>query len=161
MSGQLNTASIDSADNETQPAGVLDTLIGYALKRAHVHLNKKLVAKLNEYDLRPSQFAALVTIEQNPGLTQADLGNQLFIEPPQVVTLVNKLEKMGLAMRVRCKPDKRSYGIFLSKSGEQMLVRLKSDAKDIDIAGTANLSDTERSQLLGLLQKVYRSGSGS
>jgi DNA-binding MarR family transcriptional regulator len=119
-------------------------------------VNKGLVSKLGEHDLRPSQFAALVIINEDPGLMQADLGNRLLIEPPQVVTLLNKLEKLGLAMRVRCKPDKRSYGIVLSKAGEQVLERLTADAKAIDLEGTANLSDAERTQLLELLKKVYQ-----
>jgi DNA-binding MarR family transcriptional regulator len=156
MARQQNTAQLDEACSDTGTASVLEELIGYSLKRAHVHVNKGLVSKLGEHDLRPSQFAALVIINEDPGLMQADLGNRLLIEPPQVVTLLNKLEKLGLAMRVRCKPDKRSYGIFLSKAGEQVLERLKADAKAIDLEGTANLSDAERTQLLELLKKVYQ-----
>jgi len=156
MSRQQNTAQLDGTCSDTATASVLEGLIGYSLKRAHMHVNKSLLNKLDEYDMRPSQFAALAVISENPGLTQADLGSRLLIEPPQVVTLLNKLEKLGLAMRVRCKPDKRSYGIFLSKAGEQMLERLKEDAKAIDLEGTANLSDAERAQLLALLKKVYQ-----
>ncbi|NVK41113.1 MAG: MarR family transcriptional regulator [Oceanospirillaceae bacterium] len=135
---------------------ILDDLVGYALKRAHVHLNKSLASKLAEYDLRPSQFTAMLIIDENPGLMQADIGVQLLIEPPQVVTLVNRLEKLGLAMRVRCKPDKRSYGIFLSKQGEQTLRQLRLEVRALDAAGTARLSESERTELLRLLKKVYR-----
>ncbi len=154
MPTQHNTALLDDVDSTT--FSVLDSLIGYSLKRAHIHVNKSLISKLGEHDLRPSQFAALVVISEIPGLTQADLGGRLLIEPPQVVTLLNKLEKLGLAMRVRCKPDKRSYGIFLSKSGEQVLEHLKAAARATDLEGTASLSDDERAQLLALLKKLYR-----
>ncbi|MNG36742.1 hypothetical protein D3C84_1238760 [compost metagenome] len=61
-------------------------------------------------------------------------------------------------MRVRCKPDKRSYGIFLSKSGEQLLKELKQVAMESDIESTGALSDDERDTLLKLLRKVYREG---
>ncbi|GGO83437.1 hydroxycinnamic acid degradation regulator [Marinobacterium nitratireducens] len=156
MPVQQNTALLDDIELNTATSSILDELIGYSLKRAHIHVNKSLIGKLGEHDLRPSQFAALVVISESPGLTQADLGGQLLIEPPQVVTLLNKLEKLGLAMRVRCKPDKRSYGIFLSKTGEQVLGQLKTAARDTDLEGTANLSDDERVQLLALLKKLYR-----
>ncbi|GGO86967.1 hydroxycinnamic acid degradation regulator [Marinobacterium nitratireducens] len=151
------TAVTDTSLPAADSNGVLDELIGYALKRAHVHMNRKLVARLGQHDLRPAQFAALVMIEQAPGLTQVDLGSQLSIDPPQVVTLVNKLEKMGLALRIRSKPDRRAYGIYLSKSGEQLLKQLKTDAREVDIDGTASLDEGERAQLLALLKKLYRS----
>jgi DNA-binding MarR family transcriptional regulator len=92
---------------------------------------------------------------------QIDLASILAIEPPQVVTLLNKLEKLGLAVRVRCKPDKRSYGIFLSKAGETLLKQLKDIAIASDREATAALDDSERQQLLQLLHKVYRQDSNA
>ena len=135
---------------------LLSQLIGYALRRAELKVAQKLVEQLAPFDLRPAQFSALLIIEASPGLMQIDLASILAIEPPQVVTLLNKLEKLGLAVRVRCKPDKRSYGIFLSKAGETLLRQLKDIASASDLESTAALSDEERQQLLQLLHKVYR-----
>ncbi|MDR3562901.1 MAG: MarR family transcriptional regulator [Negativicutes bacterium] len=134
---------------------VLDDLIGYALRRAQIQVFQHLVEQLNEFDLRPAQFSALAIIDQNPGPTQTELARILAIEPPQVLPIVNKLEERGLALRVRCKPDKRSYGLFLSKAGEALLKRLKQVAAQSDIDASANLNAEEREQLLRLLQKVY------
>ena len=130
-------------------------MIGYALRRAQLKLFQNLIGRLSAHDLRPAQFSALAVIEQNPGLMQADLARSLAIEPPQVVPLLNKLEERALAVRVRCKPDKRSYGIFLSKAGEALLKELKQIAKDSDREATSALDDEERDQLLRLLTKIY------
>ncbi|SUD78660.1 MarR family winged helix-turn-helix transcriptional regulator [Pseudomonas putida] len=135
---------------------VLEDLIGYALRRAQLKLFQNFIGRLAAHDLRPAQFSALAVIEQNPGLMQADLARSLAIEPPQVVPLLNKLEERALAVRVRCKPDKRSYGIFLSKAGEVLLKELKQIASDSDREGTAALNDEEREQLLRLLTKIYQ-----
>jgi len=134
----------------------LDDLIGYALRRAQLKLFQNLINRLAVHDLRPAQFSALAIIDQNPGLMQADLAKALAIEPPQVVPLLNKLESRALAVRVRCKPDKRSYGIFLSKTGETLLKELQQIAVQSDLDSTAALSDGERTQLLQLLKKVYQ-----
>ena len=131
-------------------------MIGYALRRAQLKLFQNLIGRLSAHDLRPAQFSALAVIEQNPGLMQADLARSLAIEPPQVVPLLNKLEERALAVRVRCKPDKRSYGIFLSKAGEVLLKELKQIASDSDREATAALNDEEREQLLRLLTKIYQ-----
>ncbi|KPX42483.1 Transcriptional regulator, MarR family [Pseudomonas syringae pv. helianthi] len=135
----------------------LDDLIGYAMRRAQLKLFQNLISRLSSHDLRPAQFSALAIIEQTPGLMQADLAKALAIEPPQVVPLLNKLEERALAVRVRCKPDKRSYGIFLSKSGETLLRELKQIAADSDLDSTSALDDKDRQDLLRLLKKVYQS----
>ncbi|HEN8799026.1 MarR family transcriptional regulator [Pseudomonas sp. CM25] len=147
----------DTAATPATPAeAVLEDLLGYALRRAQLKLFQHLIGRLSAHDLRPAQFSALAVIEQNPGLMQADLARALAIEPPQVVPLLNKLEERALAVRVRCKPDKRSYGIFLSKAGEALLKELKQIASDSDREATAALDDEERGQLLRLLTKIYQ-----
>ncbi|MDH1574712.1 MarR family winged helix-turn-helix transcriptional regulator [Pseudomonas sp. GD03746] len=147
-----DTASLPTPPGDT----VLEDLLGYALRRAQLKLFQHLIGRLAAYDLRPAQFSALAIIEQNPGLMQADLARALAIEPPQVVPLLNKLEERALAVRVRCKPDKRSYGIFLSKSGEAMLKELKQIASDSDREATGSLEEDERAELLRLLTKIYK-----
>lgn len=143
----LNPALLDQA---------LESYLGYVLRRAQMKVFQHLAMHLEAFDLRPAQFTALMIIEQHPGLMQAELARALAIEPPQAVVLVNKLEKLGLAMRVRCKPDKRSYGLFLSKVGEVRLKELKQLAAQSDRDSTAALDDQEREQLLHLLRKLYR-----
>ncbi|MOA27277.1 transcriptional regulator SlyA [compost metagenome] len=70
--------------------------------------------------------------------------------------LLNKLESRALAVRVRCKPDKRSYGIFLSKTGETLLKELNQIAAQSDLDATAALDNQEREELLRLLKKIYQ-----
>ncbi|RMU71378.1 Transcriptional regulator, MarR family [Pseudomonas syringae pv. apii] len=150
-------APVQAAEARLPTDSALDDLIGYAMRRAQLKLFQNLIGRLSAHDLRPAQFSALAIIEQNPGLMQADLAKALAIEPPQVVPLLNKLEERALAVRVRCKPDKRSYGIFLSKSGETLLRELKQIAVDSDRESTAALDQKERQDLLRLLKKVYQS----
>jgi DNA-binding MarR family transcriptional regulator len=146
----------DGTDTQAPLDSALDDLIGYALRRAQLKLFQNLISRLAVHDLRPAQFSALAIIDQNPGLMQADLAKALAIEPPQVVPLLNKLESRALAVRVRCKPDKRSYGIFLSKTGETLLKELKQIAAQSDLDSTAALNGAEREELLRLLKKVYQ-----
>ena len=137
----------ESPDVQAPLDTALDELIGYAMRRAQLKLFQ---------NLRPAQFSAMAIIDQHPGLMQADLARALAIEPPQVVPLLNKLESRALAVRVRCKPDKRSYGIFLSKTGEALLKELKAIAAQSDIDATSALDSAEREELLRLLKKVYQ-----
>lgn len=149
----MSKTSSVPAHTYTQPD--LDELLGYALRRAQILVFQHLVSQFAEYDLRPAQFSALALIHKNPGLTQVELARALAIEPPQLVLIVNKLEQRGLALRIRSKIDKRSYGLYLSKPGEALLAKLQQVAAASDEAATANLDETERAQLLALLHKIY------
>lgn len=155
-SSAASSSALPASDAVVPLDAALDDLIGYALRRAQLKLFQNLIARLALHDLRPAQFSALAIIDQNPGLMQADLARALAIEPPQVVPLLNKLEERALAVRVRCKPDKRSYGIFLSKTGETLLKEVKQIAAQSDLDATAALDDAEREQLLRLLRKIYQ-----
>lgn len=134
----------------------LNNLVGYVMRRVQMKITQDLTNALEEHDIRPAQFTALTIIEQAPGLMQADLAKALAIEPPQAVLMVNKLETRSLAMRVRSNPDKRSYGLFLSKTGEQLLKQLREVVVQSDMESTSALTGEERKQLLSLLNKLYR-----
>ncbi|RMQ43429.1 Transcriptional regulator [Pseudomonas cichorii] len=148
--------SVDSTETGEPLDSVLDDLLGYAMRRAQLKMFQNLINRLSVHDLRPAQFSAMAIIEQNPGLMQSDLAKALAIEPPQVVPLLNKLESRALAVRVRCKPDKRSYGIFLSKTGEALLKEMKLIAAESDMDAASALDSQEREELLRLLKKVYQ-----
>ncbi|MDQ7984015.1 MarR family transcriptional regulator [Pseudomonas sp. G34] len=154
----MDTSPTAEPRADALPDNWLDTLVGYALRRAQLQVFQHLVGKLAEHDLRPAQFTAMVIIEREPGLMQADLARQLAIEPPQLVPLLNKLESRGLAQRVRGVQDKRAYGVFLTKAGTALLGQLKAIAVASDEEATSALDEDERAQLLHLLHKVTRQG---
>ena len=157
-SSQMDTSPTAEPRADALPDNWLDTLVGYALRRAQLQVFQHLVGKLAEHDLRPAQFTAMVIIDNEPGLMQADLARQLAIEPPQLVPLLNKLESRGLAQRVRGVQDKRAYGVFLTKAGTALLGQLKAIAVASDEEATSALDEDERAQLLHLLHKVTRQG---
>ncbi|BAW24114.1 MarR family winged helix-turn-helix transcriptional regulator [Pseudomonas putida] len=158
MSKREQSISVDFVDIPFINQTSLNELIGYALRRAQMKVFQNFVNHLSVHGLRPAQFSAMAIIEENPGLMQADLARALAIEPPQLVPLLNKLEARALAVRIRCKSDKRSYGIFLSRAGEQLLRDLKQVAMRSDIESTGALAEDERETLLKLLRKVYLDG---
>jgi len=69
-----------------------------------------------------------------------------------------KLEERALAVHTRAKPDKRFYGIYLSKAGEALLLQLSSIAIESDLEATSALCDNERNTLFELLKKLYQDG---
>ncbi|SFI18060.1 MarR family winged helix-turn-helix transcriptional regulator [Modicisalibacter xianhensis] len=151
----IRQASLEEVDTGPVDGLILEERLGYALRRAQLKVFKHFDDAMREHDIRPAQFSSLVVIEGYPGVTQSSLAQTLAIDPPRVVNLVNSLEERGLAMRVRCKRDRRSHGIFLTKQGEALVDKLKELSRQSDLAATQALSEIERRQLLMLLRKIY------
>lgn len=145
----------EGSNSPIQVSSPLDDCMGYALRRAQLTMFQDLLNDLSSFGMRPAQFSTLVIIESNPGIAQRDLARALGFDPPQLVTMLNRLESQGLAMRVRRKSDKRSYGLFLSKAGEILLKQLKVPALESHRRSTAHLTADEYTQLLELLRKIY------
>lgn len=154
MKGDIIQPTTTTSEIASPSDVVLEDLVGYVLRRAQLKVFQHLASKLSEHDLRPAQFAALAILEQEPGLAQAELARALKIEPPQMVTMLNKLESRALAVRVRSPSDKRSYGVFLSRNGERLLQELKLVAVKSDAESTQNLNRDEREILVQLLRKM-------
>jgi DNA-binding MarR family transcriptional regulator len=107
-----------------------------------------------ELDLDPAQTGVLHLIARAPGQSQQALADRLGVAPSRVVALVDGLEGRGLLARQRSAADRRNYELHLTSDGERLLMRLREVAKAHEADVTAALSAEERSQLVGLLQKV-------
>jgi DNA-binding MarR family transcriptional regulator len=95
-----------------QPAidmhGVEDQ-IGFVLRLAQLAVFKDIYETLSPLGLRPSDFSALRVIAANPGLKQQDIGRELGIKRPNLVGLVDELDKKNLVLRKVVRGDRRSY----------------------------------------------------
>lgn len=136
--------------------GVLDELMGYALRRAQVAVYQDFLRSVGKLEIRPVQFAALVLIGANPGISQIVVANALGLDRSAVVLLVDLLEGRQLAERRPSGTDRRAYSIVLTDGGRQLLAKLKRLAADHDRRVTADLSEEERSRLLDYLRRIYR-----
>src|SRR5690348_15768960 len=53
--------------------GPLPEYVGYALRRAQMSTVTQFVGALRDVDLRPTQFAVLTVIRENPGVRQSEV----------------------------------------------------------------------------------------
>lgn len=97
--------------------------IGRLVKHAHVTLRRKLEEDLKDVGLTYSQWSALAAIRRAEGVTPSELERILMIERPSVTSLINGLEKRGLALRRDHPEDARSKQIFLTEAGKDLADR--------------------------------------
>lgn len=134
--------------------GALGEFIGYRLRRAQVWVFENFIRTLAPLDLRPAQFSTLLVIDGNPGRTQSEIAATLGIQPPNFGSLLDGLEKRGLAKRSRSLSDRRSHALTLTAKGKALLDEAFKLVAEQDKQISDRLGPGGQDLLLKLLEKV-------
>lgn len=140
---------------ETVDTHYLETLIGYNARRAALAVISLFLERMAVYGLRPVDFSVLSVITHNPGITSRQLCGALSILPPNLVGLINGLQKRELIERRPHPHDGRAVGLHLTEPGRKLMRDAERTASELELDATARLTDAERRTLIRLLQKVY------
>lgn len=134
--------------------GVLDTLLGYGVRRTQIVMYEDFIASLAPWNITPPRFSSMVIIDSNPRLKLTELANVLGIARSGAVALVDSLEALGYVLRVPSPTDKRALGLELTDKGRADLAEIIQAVQAHDARMAHRLSAEERAQLLSLLGKV-------
>lgn len=133
----------------------LEGLVGYNARRASLFIVESFLKHMAVYNLRPVDFSVLSLITHNPGITSRQLCATLAIQPPNLVGMVNALEKRELITRRPHPHDGRAMGLHLTTAGKKLVRQAEQTASRLEEEATARLSGAERKQLMQLLRKIY------
>ncbi len=133
----------------------LESLLGYNARRAALAVIEVFIERMAPYDLRPVDFSVLSLILHNPGITSRQLCASLGILPPNLVGLVNSLEKRELIARKPHPRDGRAMGLHLSAAGQKLMQAAERTAAELEAQAASRLTAIEQRTLLRLLKKVY------
>ncbi len=133
----------------------LESLLGYNARRAALAVIGEFLPRMAPYQLRPVDFSVLSVIAHNPGVTSRQLCASLGILPPNLVGLLNALEKRELISRRPHPRDGRALGLHLTPAGEKLVREAEVTATDLETAVASRLTPAELRTLIRLLKKVY------
>jgi MarR family transcriptional regulator, temperature-dependent positive regulator of motility len=102
-------------------------------------------------DVTSVQYAALVILQQMPGINQRQLGDKLDLDRSTIADLVARMVRNGLIERTDDPADKRSYVLFLTSEGRKQLAALRPRVEGVERILTAALTPQESSELRRLL----------
>lgn len=157
----MSTKSISSnlADDladQVDQSELLD-LVGYNIRRAYLVVQSTFDAEMEKLNLRQADFAVLSTLRHNPGINQKALADALAIAPPNLATLLDRLESRGLLARQRSIDDRRIQHVSLTPQGIRLYSQALKSAQNADEVAVRMLSGTGREQLKSLLSKIFAS----
>ena len=95
-------------------------LLGYNVKRAFNVIQADLNRALQPLELRMITFTTLVLVVDNPGIRQSQLAEVLAIERPNLVLIVDELERRELITRERVATDRRAYALEATLRGRRL-----------------------------------------
>jgi len=136
----------------------LEGFFGYHLRRASRIVLADLTKTLAPFDLRMITFSALAVVHDNPNLTQSALAGALDIEGPNLVQILDKLEKRNLVARRHATGDRRAKVLALTETGQQVFAQALAAVRHHDARMVQKLGSTTVEQMQVNLNKV---GKGS
>jgi DNA-binding MarR family transcriptional regulator len=135
----------------------LETLVGYNARRAALAAIDRFLQGMAPYQLKPVDFSVLSLVHHNPGITSRQLCATLGILPPNLVGMLNALEKRELLSRMPHPRDGRAMGLHLTPGGQKLVRDAERTAASLEAEIGARLSPSELQTLIRLLKKVYKS----
>ncbi len=147
----MTDISVDTVDTH-----YLETLTGYNARRASLAIIGLFVTHMAVYDFRPVDFSVMSLIIHNPGITSRQLCSTLGLLPPNLVAMINRLEKRELLERRPHPTDGRAMGLHPSGQGIELMKEAEQTAARLERDATRQLTATELKTLHRLLKKIYQ-----
>jgi DNA-binding MarR family transcriptional regulator len=132
------------------------------LERSPIHLLHRagqcaadiFQGEMAEGDLTPRQYAVLVSVSQNEGLSQTQLVERTGVDRSTLADIVRRMLKKGLLQRRRTKDDARAYSVKLTEEGWRVLKAADPLAKRVDDKILAALPGQQRERFVQDLHMI-------
>lgn len=138
------------------PAPPVRRTLGFLLRDTSRLMRRRFVQRAREVGLplNRSEASVLVHVDREPGLSQAQLAEQLDMEAISLVRLIDSLQEAGLIERRPHAHDRRIRTLWLTGAAQPILTQVRSVADEVRAQALGGLPDTEREMLLDLLATV-------
>jgi DNA-binding MarR family transcriptional regulator len=114
-------------------------------KRVHRRSTEELMG------IRLRQFVLLSYLRDRPGTPQQELCESLWLDPNNLVLLLNELEAAGFVERRRDPADRRRHVVDITPAGRRALERAERAQEGLEDEVLGPLDDKERASLRKLL----------
>ena len=126
----------------------------FLLSQVGAHAAGKFAERLGRLRLSPPHAGILGVLRKSGGLSQQGLAEVLHMHPSGLVAIIDELEERGLVKRQDSLDDRRTYELHLTDKGQVALRDIGRVAQEHNESLCAVLSQSEREQLTGFLQRI-------
>lgn len=137
----------------------LDQSVIHLLHRAWQCAGEVFTSEVAVSGLTQRQFAVLVAVAGDEGLSQSELVRRTGIDRSTIADIVHRLVKKGLVRRRRHTSDARAYAVSLTTKGRNDLQAAAPGASRADARILAPLPAAKREELVALLNALVRNAA--
>jgi DNA-binding MarR family transcriptional regulator len=105
-------------------------------------------------DLTPRQFAVLVAVSQDEGLSQTSLVKKTGIDRSTLADIVRRMLRKNLLQRRRTKDDARAYSVKLTDAGREALEKYEPTVEKVDATVLSVLPEASRDRFMSELAMI-------
>lgn len=128
--------------------------LGYQVNYLARLLATALRTRIEPLGVVPGQFAQLLALYDEDGLTQTELGERVRIDQSTIAHTLKRMERDGLVKRTRSDTDRRQAVVRLTPKARALESALKAAAADVNALALAGLTGSEVSGLLSTLSRL-------
>src|SRR5215472_196105 len=144
----------DATANPAGPGG--HTGFALLLVQLGMEAARQFAQQIAPLGVEPRHVGMLTRLAANEGKAQQVIGELIGLNPTQMVFLVDELEGRGFVERRRNPADRRSYALYLTPAGRDMLSKVQEAGRVHQARFGASLSHSEQRQLTELLSRIAR-----
>ncbi|SRR6266550_10342 len=133
--------------------GFLIATLGAESRRRFMHTVSQWEVGWSEQ----SVLTALLDLSGSSPITQKQVADFVNVDPRNLVSVIDSLQKRNLAERTPHPDDRRSYHLRLTEAGASLAHKLRAESIKLEDDMFGSLSGDERATLNQLLVKLYKS----
>lgn len=133
---------------------VLEDQIGFRLRKAHQRATTIFTEVMAEFDVTPTQFAALAKLDDLGAISQNQLGRLTAMDPATILGVVGRLHRSGWLRGRPSVEDQRLMLIELTPEGQARTKLMKEKAAKVTARTLTGLSPAEAQTLNELLARL-------
>lgn len=133
----------------------MDATFHYLIMACHIKIQKKLYSRLKDLGLTIGQPKILDYLKDHDGALQKEIAAACHIEPATLTSVLNGMEKAGLAVRKTANSNKKNSYIYLTDKGREAVLLLNREFQTIETKAFSGLSHSQVSECMEALKKIY------
>lgn len=149
------TASARDFDLPAKAPGSLDTILGFHIRLAHGAVYRHFTETFAALDLTQKQVSVLWLVEEQPGISQVELGQRLRMDRATTMTIVNRLQARGYLRREQSPSDRRKQALFLNETGAGALTEAKRSIAEHEHWLKGRFTAEEAEKLVEMLIRIH------
>jgi DNA-binding MarR family transcriptional regulator len=139
----------------TEAAGAFrEGSLGYQVNQLGRLLAQGLGGRIAAYGVVPGQFAQLLALFEEDGLTQRELCDRVRIEQATMANTLQRMQRDGLVRVVPDPNDRRRVRVYLTDRARAIEDDLVAAARELNALATNGLTEAEIAQYLDWTKRL-------